>query len=199
MFGGAFNPPTIAHIETAHTAMQAVHAEEVIYVPSKMTYIRDEQKKSFAFSDHARLLMLHQIAGHRDWMKVSDYEINSEAQPRSYRTLQYLKAQGHDCSLLFGSDKLSELETGWLFIEEIAREFGMVCMSRNGDHCEELMDSDAYLRTLKPYITIVHMPETWQTISSSRVRSALSSGNLKEAQSLVPFEIRDLNTYKEMP
>ena len=45
-FFGAFNPPTKAHIDLAEYAMRATARDDVIYVPSKMEYIRYEQKKN---------------------------------------------------------------------------------------------------------------------------------------------------------
>ena len=64
---------------------------------------------------------------------VSDYELKEENQPRTYQTLCYLKEKGYACKLLFGSDKLPELKTGWKHVEEIAKEFGIVCMARYDD------------------------------------------------------------------
>ena len=48
-FFGAFNPPTRAHIDLAEFALQETGSKDVIFVPSKSTYIKEDQKKSFAF------------------------------------------------------------------------------------------------------------------------------------------------------
>ena len=58
-FFGAFNPPTIAHINLAREAMDKCHLEKVIFVPSQDSYVRTVQKKSFSFSNKQRLDMLH--------------------------------------------------------------------------------------------------------------------------------------------
>ena len=44
-FFGAFNPPTIAHVSLAEFALRAAGREQVIFVPSKSVYIRDEEEK----------------------------------------------------------------------------------------------------------------------------------------------------------
>ena len=62
-FFGAFNPPTKAHIDLAEFAMNVTGRDDVIFVPSKMEYIRYEQKKDFAFSDASRIEMLKRIDG----------------------------------------------------------------------------------------------------------------------------------------
>ena len=195
MFGGAFNPPTNAHIELAEYACRKTHRDCVVFVPSKMTYIENDQHKSFAFADEVRLAMLQKIAEQREWMKVSDHEIHAPSQPRSYFTLQYLKSQGYDCSLLFGSDKLRELKTGWLYMNEIAKEYGIVCMSRADDNVQEIIDANEYLQTLKPYITIVNTPDTWRMISSSQVRKLYESKAYDQIDPLVPSELNGLRRY----
>ena len=119
MFGGAFNPPTIAHIQLAEYAKKMTKSDVVIFVPTKMTYIKNDQQKDFAFNDEVRYEMLQKIASTREWMVVSDFEIKAETQPRTYMTLLHLKDEGYACKLLFGSDKLKELKTGWMYMKEI--------------------------------------------------------------------------------
>ena len=108
-FFGAFNPPTTAHIELAHYAMEQTGRETVVFVPSRSAYIREEQGKDYAYSDRARLAMLRAAREKRPWMAVTDYELTLDHQPRSYETLCRLKEEGYDAALLMGSDKLAEL------------------------------------------------------------------------------------------
>ncbi len=194
-FGGAFNPPTRAHIELGHYACMHTGRQKVVYMPSKMSYIRFDQQKNFAFSDQTRIAMLQKIAENRDWMLVSDHEINSEKQPRTYDSLCWLKQQGYQCSLLFGSDKLPELKTGWLHVEEIAKEFGIVCMSRNDEDVNQIIASDPYLSSLQAWITILPVPEEYQTISSTRVRKLFLEKKYEEIEKYVPAELNGLREY----
>jgi len=173
VFAGAFNPPSIAHLECAKMAMDAVGFEKVIFVPSKARYITAEQKKNMAFSDKERLEMLRKLAKTRPWMVISDFELISPAQPRTYITLKEMRRKGFECKLLMGSDKLPELENGWLFVDEIAKEFGIVVIDRNHDDCQAIIDKDPYLSSLKPYITLAKMPVDYQVVSSTSLRQAL--------------------------
>lgn len=189
VFGGAFNPPTIAHIQLADYARKQIGFDKVIFVPSKMTYIQNEQKKNYAIDDQTRLFLLRKIADAYEWMEVSDFEITSEVQPRTYKTLSYLRKKGYQCMLLFGSDKLLELETGWMHIDEICQEFGIVCMKRSGDDCASIISNNAYLRRLKPYITLIETPDDFQSVSSSTVRNMIANGQYEKAQTLLPQQI----------
>ena len=191
-FFGAFNPPTVAHIQLAEFALrQTGGRERVIFVPSKAAYIKDEQGKDFAYTDGQRLSMLQKAAEARPWMAVTGWEMEQPRQPRTYETLCHLRAEGIQAALLLGSDKLPELEHGWLHVEEIAREFGIVCLSRGGDECARMIQENDFLRSLAPYITVLDTPEATKGVSSTAVRRRVAE--MKRLQSeiaaMVPGEI----------
>lgn len=172
-FFGAFNPPTKAHIELGRYAMEQTGRESVLYVPSKASYIKEDQGKSFAYKDQDRLAMLGAVAEHNSWMEVIDREIRSDVQPRTYDTLCYLRDCGYQPSLLFGSDKLAELEHGWKHVEEIVTEFGIVCMCRGMDDVQQMVSDDPYLKSLSFGITMLETPLQLRRISSTTVRNIL--------------------------
>ena len=193
-FFGAFNPPTIAHVRMAEKAMEETGREGVVFVPSRMLYIEKEQGKNFAFGDMERLSMLTRIRSRRPWIEVCDYELLADHQPRTYETLCYLKEQGYEPALLCGADKLEEMETGWKYVDRIAEEFGIVCMERNGQDVEAMIEESDFLRALKDHITVVKSTAEYQGISSSQVRDILFRlDELKnELGGLVPAEIIDM-------
>lgn len=195
VFGGAFNPPTNAHIELANEVRQQLGYNHVIYVPSKMSYIKEEQCKDFAFKDTIRFEMLCKIALEREWMIASDYEINSDTQPRTYDTLRYLQRQGYRPHLLFGSDKLKELKTGWRHVEDICSDFGIVCMQRNHDDCFSQIKSDPFLRNLKDGITLVTTRTDYQSLSSTKIRQLFIEKKYEEISKYVPKELHGLKGY----
>ena len=201
-FFGAFNPPTVAHLELARFAMERTGREGVVFVPSKSVYIRGEQGKDFAYDDRQRLRMLRDIAASRPWMAVTDWEMCCEVQPRTYETLCRLGGEGLEPALLLGSDKLPELEHGWKHVGEIAREFGFVCSGRGTDECEAMIRQDPYLSTLSDYIQVVESSDLLRGVSSTGVRRRLARIRAlqREVQALVPNEILPLlDTSEENP
>ena len=169
-FFGAFNPPSIAHLDLAAFALRETGAKRVLFVPSRAVYIRDTQGKDFVYGDERRLEMLRRAAESRPWMEVTDLEIRQQTQPRTYDTLCRLREQGCTATLLMGSDKLTELETGWRHVEEIAREFGILVLTRGADECQRMLREDPYLASLAPWIRVIQTPEQTRNISSTRVR-----------------------------
>ncbi len=170
-FFGAFNPPTSAHIDLAEFAMKALGRDHVIFVPSQSTYISGFQGKDYAFSNEERLSMLNTVAAARPWMRVCDWEMKQEKQPKTYETLCHLREEGECPSLLLGADKLLELETKWQFTREISDEFGIVCMDRGADNCEEIIRGSEFLRGLN--LTRVNVPDEYHGISSTEARKYL--------------------------
>lgn len=190
-FFGAFNPPTLAHLDLALYALRRTGRETVVFVPSKSVYIRDAQGKDSAWSDRDRLAMLRAAAVSRPWMAVTDWETAQEKQPRSFETLCRLREEGLEAALLMGSDKLPELEHGWKHVREIAEQFGIVCLARGTDDPERMIREDAYLRSLAPFIQCLETPAETRAVSSTRVRALLSEGRPAAAElgGMVPAEI----------
>ncbi len=193
-FFGAFNPPTVAHLELARFAAQAMNVKQVIFVPSKSVYIRDEQGKDFAYSDAQRVAMLRAAAEHRPWMRVTDWEMRQPRQPRTYETLCRLRETGCSPALLLGSDKLAELEHGWMHVEEIAREFGVVCLTRGQDEILRMIEENAYLASLARYIRVLETPPETRAVSSTNVRRCVREIRRlqEEINGMVTPEIRPL-------
>ena len=188
-FFGAFNPPTRAHIDLAEFAREAVGAEDVIFVPSKSVYIRDEQKKSFVFSDEDRIEMLKRITADRPKARWTDIEMKQAEQPRTYHTLCMLRDQGEDPALLIGADKLPELEHLWCYVREMADEFGIVCMDRGDMDCETIIRESPFLSSL--HLQVVHVPDIYRNVSSTRIRECLFQLNFlkNELLELLPPEV----------
>ena len=193
-FFGAFNPPTAAHIGLARFAMEQTGAGQVIFVPSKSIYISKSQGKELVYPDETRLNMLRRAAESRPWMRVTDRELLAPAQPRTYEPLCHFREEGVTPALLMGSDKLPELEHGWLHVEEIVREFGIVCLARGGDESERLLRDDPYLRRLSGGIRVLETPEKTRFVSSTAVRERVARIRELEAQlrEMVPAEILPL-------
>ena len=61
-FFGAFNPPTVAHIELARFAMERTGRDGVVFVPSKSVYIRGEQGKDAHAKHDAKAHKEHTVA-----------------------------------------------------------------------------------------------------------------------------------------
>ncbi len=172
-YGGAFNPLTRAHTDLADYARKELGAQAVIFMPTKSAYIRRDENKDYVIEDEIRLDLLRQAAETRPWMIVSEMELKEEEQPRTYHTLCRLRDQGYELQLLIGSDWLKGLEHGWRYIKEITEEFGIAVMTRNQDDTLRMIEEDPYLSSISEYLRVIHTPELYREISSTKVRELL--------------------------
>ena len=79
-------------------------------------------------------------------------------------------------------------------MEEICRDFGIVCLTRGADACAQLIAEDAYLRGLSPYIRVLETPTQLHDVSSTAVRERLRQVRVLQSQikAMVPNEILPL-------
>jgi ABC-type sugar transport system ATPase subunit len=79
-------------------------------------------------------------------------------------------------------------------IEQIARKFGFVCMTRGTDACAAMLREDAYLSALAPFIQIIETPEALRDVSSTAVRERLARIRALRAEvaEMVPEDILGL-------
>lgn len=189
LFGGAFNPVSKAHLDNAYFAMSKLNLKHVIFMPSKSKYILNDEKKDFSFSEDERLKMLKLLEKDNKWMIVSNLELESKEQPRTYFTLKNLLEKGYKAKLLFGSDWLLNLETKWKYVDEIGKEFSFVVMKRNNDDLESLFQNNDFLKKRRDYFTFIECKDEYQDISSSKIRNLIKGNKLEEAKKYLPEEI----------
>ena len=193
-FFGAFNPPTKAHVDLAKLAMEQTGHEAVIFVPSKSSYIIEEQKKEFAFSDEERLDMLHEIYRHVPWMDFCMRDLVLEEQPCTYDTLKYIRDVLHyNPTLLIGADQFNNMEKHWKYVPKIAEEFGIVVLTRSFFSLSCESNSSLFYKGIAPYVKIIQTPAYYGNISSTSARHALCEAKayLKELKEKVPREVYD--------
>ena len=190
LFGGAFNPVTRAHVELAQLALEKTGRECVIFLPSQSHYIEKDEQKNYALSEKQRLYLLKKCQESRPWMKVSHYDLDQESQPRTYQSLQAMKKEGYDCALLMGDDQFLKMESTWLYGENIAKEFGIVCLEREKKVLEEVK-KHPFLMKLMPYVQVIVSPGWSRTVSSSQIRFWLEDmDSYKEAvEKVLPFSL----------
>ena len=169
IFIGAFNPPTTAHIAVAKAAADK-YGCKVVFVPSHTEFIQNVERKDAAYTAEERVNMLNILAKTRNWMDVSDYDLQQKEQPKAIQTLHYF-AQEQNCQpkLLIGSDNL-KLFAHWHRAEDILKTFGIIVAARRTDDCDKIIAKRELLQKYKDKIDIIFTPEAYHIISSSAFR-----------------------------
>lgn len=187
IIGGTFNPVTKAHIAIAKNAKEFVKADLVIFVPTKIDYIKKWKKyqNSDIYTDDLRLNMLR--ACENEWMKIDTCEMEGIVSGRTYDTVQYIKEKYHtkDVYFIIGSDKLKELPR-WYKCEKFLKEEKFIVIPRDQDHVEDLIGNNHKLSQYKNAFIIAEADAEYKNYSSTKVRKYIRDGYYEKAKEMIP-------------
>lgn len=192
VFGGSFNPPTVAHINLAKQILDNIEdVEKVVFVPVSTKY-----NKSGLAPDEDRFNMLKTICQDEENLDVSSIELDSDRQLYTIETLQKIKEQYLDKEVCFvlGTDNLKELKT-WHKSSRLLEKFKVIVLERNNDCVEDIIEKDKFLQQYKDSFINLKSIEKIQ-LSSSYIRELIK--NKKSIDGLVPKQIENkvIETYK---
>ena len=158
VFGGVFNPPTMAHYKACQMIQQSLPVRRFIFVPVGQNYIYKEVIDSVHRYEMVRLMAKELGA------EVSSVELNASEFLGSYKTMKRLAFT--NAKFLLGSDNLASFPT-WLDAEKLLQEYGIIVIRRQQD-IEAMIDASAMLSKYRHNILVIN--EFDMPISSTLVR-----------------------------
>ncbi|HHZ18033.1 MAG TPA: hypothetical protein GX390_01975 [Acholeplasmataceae bacterium] len=182
VFGGSFNPPTVAHYRIAARVMSAYPDAAFYFLPTGQAYW-----KAGLIADGHRLAMLEllcQRLGPR--AAVSDLEIRDATYGGTYRSLKHFK----DPVFLLGADNLAGIKN-WINFPAVVAENRFIVVPRLGADVGEILSRDS-LKDYRDHFTILDIGKL--DIAASAYR------NTKDDKYLLPEVaqyIKENNLYKE--
>jgi nicotinate-nucleotide adenylyltransferase len=132
IFGGSFNPPTIAHAAIIDAVLQFNEYNQIWLMPSK-----DRSDKTINASAKLRLKMLTALAdecfGHSEKLKVSNFELSLPGNTMTTTTVKILKTKhpSYIFTWLIGADSWLSLDT-WEGGEELRHKVNWLIIPREG-------------------------------------------------------------------
>jgi nicotinate-nucleotide adenylyltransferase len=184
LFGGAFDPVTMGHIETARFVLDACNCfDEVWFMPCG---IHLHNKKLSSVSD--RIEMLRLAINNDGRMKVFPYEIENKLGGETYKTLKLLLqdkrlTEQHQFSMIIGMDNANVFHK-WVNFEHLEKLISFVVVPRAG--VERDTRVDWYLKP--PHIFLGHSDRPLRQVSSTLVKAELKKAhpNIKD---MLPQEV----------
>ena len=127
VFGGSFNPPTIAHYEVAEHVMSILEVSKLLFVP-----VGNQYEKAGLIPAIHRVQMLEIMAKHLPGTSVSHVEIESARALKTIETLETLQAQhpNERLAFLIGADNLYDLPN-WYCYEQLITQFKFIVVDRH--------------------------------------------------------------------
>lgn len=126
IFGGAFDPPHIEHINIAKHACEELGLTQLIFLPSQYP-----PHKVIKTDKEDRLKMLSIAKEFDSRFNIDDYEINQEEITYTYKTVQYLKKKyGDNTFYILGGDSMVDFHK-WKKPETIIKNINLAVVYRN--------------------------------------------------------------------
>jgi len=163
VFGGAFNPPTVAHLNIIKKLLSTFNGSQVLILP-----VGDDYKKPELIPFHYRMDMLNLLIEGIDHVMVSSLEKDS-GYMGTLASLKELKKSYEDVHFVMGSDQLSGLKS-WIRHEELLESFPFIIMTRKDSLSEQ--DAEVLFSQLKHHFTFVPFDTD---MSSTQVRKNLKA------------------------
>ena len=199
VYGGSFNPPTIAHERLLKAAVEGVGADLGVFVPSNDAYVTKKMAKtdwpSAVLSERTRSAMLRAVCAGDGRLSVDEGEYGfSGTSGNSIDTMKRIRAQYPDAEalyFLFGGDKLKTFAK-WKTFREFCESFGIIVFRREGFDPEAEIEHTKALREFRDSFVILPAPEGLDAISSTAVRDAVRRGDEETAKSMLSPGVFDL-------
>ncbi|XP_040988746.1 nicotinamide/nicotinic acid mononucleotide adenylyltransferase isoform X2 [Juglans microcarpa x Juglans regia] len=186
---GSFNPPTYMHLRMFELARDALSAEGYCVIGGYMSPVNDAYKKQGLLSAEHRVQMCRLACKSSEFIMVDPWEASQSTFQRTLNVLSRVKGTISESGLLpreslkvmlvCGSDLLHSFSIPGVWIPDqvrtICRDYGVVCIRREGQDVEKIISNDEILNEYRNNIKVVDELIPNQ-ISSTRVRDCISRG-----------------------
>ncbi|URE35219.1 hypothetical protein MUK42_37439 [Musa troglodytarum] len=199
---GSFNPPTYMHLRLFELAKDALEAQGYIVIGGYMSPANDAYRKKDLLPSIHRVHLCELACRTSSFVMVDTWEAKQNSYQRTLTVLSRIQSslchsglirkESLKVMLLCGSDLLESFATPgvWMLdqVRTICRDFGIVCIRREGKDIEKIISSDEILQENKNNIFSVDEIVPNQ-ISSTRVRDCIRRG--LSVKYLTPDEVID--------
>ena len=186
IYGGAFAPIHIGHVEAAKAFMAQMWLDVLFVIP---TGTSPHKQMSAGAADADRLEMCRRAFAGVEGVIVSDLEIRRQGKSYTVDTLRELTAEDRRLFLLCGTDMILTLDT-WKDPDEIFRLSYPVYIRRESDEAldEKLIEKvTGYRNKYGKNVVRINAPAI--EVSSSAVREKLLRG--ESVEGLVPPSVAE--------
>lgn len=184
IYGGSFNPPTIAHLHIIETLLKTFVNSKVIVLP-----VGNDYKKPDLIDFNHRFLMLKLlIKSKKNDILISDLE-NHNGYKGTLKALEDLSQRYNNLHFVIGSDNLESLKT-WISYQILLSKYPFIVMNRNHFMTQE--QAEMMFKDIKHKFIFIDFD---MDVSSSKIREDITK-NKKYLTNDVYQYIKNHNLYE---
>jgi len=170
IYGGSFNPPSIAHITLSQQLLSNLGSEKLLFIP-----VGDHYNKNELVAAHHRVNMLKLACKEDSRLGVNTIEIDTEKRLYTIETLDKLKRQypENDLCFVMGTDNLRDI-INWKDWGRLISDYKIIVMDRGEDALWKVLDDIPILNSYRN--NIIQIPGLLQSeISSTMIRNNIKA------------------------
>lgn len=188
VYGGTFNPPTLAHQFLAIQVLKLFEDAKVLVIPTNDSYPKPDKVPA-----QTRYNMLQKVFKDYPSIIVSDIEVQQKDVYYTVDTLKEVRCRYPNAIiyLMIGDDNLKDI-LKWKSSEILLSEYKLLVLNRNYNACK-MIEETALLQMYKRNITILDdvLPVDIRGISSTAARS-YALKNSEKLKDYVPDVIHEM-------
>lgn len=170
VYGGSFNPITVAHMSIINKLISLDYIDKVIILPVGNNY---DKAGLVPFSYRKEMI---ELVIDNDKVVVDNLESNKQL--KTYESLSILseKYKTNDIAFVMGYDNLLDFKN-WSNYESILKDFNLIVFNRDNSDINEFLKND---HIFKSYVHKIFIEDVSikQGISSTAVRNLIKTGHV---------------------
>lgn len=178
VYGGSFNPPTIAHERISKDILSLDNVDKFIYLPVGDKYEKPELISSFHRLNMLEIMVNEIKKSGINSIEVSDLEVRSKKLLYTIDSLRAIKDiyKDKDIAFVMGTDNLIDLEN-WEKPIELLEEFYFIVIERKNQNVEEILER---FKFLKKYTNkfIILKKTSYEAVNSTFIRENINNKSL---------------------
>ena len=169
-YGGAFNPPTKAHIELAKKVINECKLDKIIFVP-----VNDLYKKEGLIESEHRVNMLKLVCKEDDNLEVSDIELKSNVNYKAIDIFRIIDKEYNkdEKFYIMGTDNLKKI-CKWKESERLVEDFNYIILNREDDDAKKIIEENKLLEKNKNKFNIIKN-DNFKECSSTNIRNQIKN------------------------
>jgi nicotinate-nucleotide adenylyltransferase len=185
VFGGSFNPPTIAHKKIIQKLLEAFEDSKVLLLP-----VGNDYKKEALISFKHRVTMLKLLTKDLPNVMISTIENNRDYQGTLY-SLRELEKTYQPLYFVIGSDNLKDFKN-WINYQELLKNYPFIVMKRKGGFTKK--QAEILFKDIMHQFIFIDFNSN---ISSTNIRKDVLSSKKRLTDDVYQYIVKN-NLYQEL-
>lgn len=185
VFGGSFNPLSIAHGKLIEFLLKDEKVDKLIILPTSDKFLIEKKglKEEDIIPLNKRIEILKKFIQEHPKIELDLVEIDNPNY-RTYNSLTYLKNKYLYEEIVFtiGSEKIKNLYK-WFNIEDILKNFKFIVLKRSDEDIEKAKKDDFFIKHKSSFIFLDYHYD-FHNVSSTKIRELIKKKDIEPLKEL---------------